>query len=90
MFWPRAGSSPRVKTARQKICLGSEVGEGEPESLLIFTKITTEGARGGGKDGEKADPWSPHPNATALVSPLEGDNHCKMRSAIGSRELKRD
>lgn len=34
MFWPRAGSSPRVKTARQKICLGSEVGEGEPESLL--------------------------------------------------------
>ena len=44
MLWPRAGSSVRVKRARQEVCLGSETRKGETRNIANITGI---GARTG-------------------------------------------
>ena len=53
MLWPRAGSSVRVKRARQEVCLGSETRKGETRNIANITGI---GARTGREGWRQARP----------------------------------
>lgn len=80
MFWPRIGSGSRVKKARWKICLGSEVMEGSQTHCLDHYHWS-----------QTLGHHTPTTSPPAL--PLKRENqsfYCKMRSGIDLRDLKQD